>query len=854
MKQILISVLALILSIFAYSQTIIEKPKYGMSTANNVQVEKIELLDTATVFWFHVNAGPGNTILIPGESYIQPVGSTQKLYLTSASGIATNEWVAMPASGEMSYQLFFPKIDSSVTKIDFGEGNEGGSWFIYDIQLKPDQFQSILPEKISGNWFRSDNAQWEISLFDSVAVYQSRVWKYLNYTEKDGLGKISLRCGTKLMDIYAKSFNDSTCLIGETPANLVKYTNQPDESVIPVDTESFKLPVFKVDTVTYFGYIKGFNRRFPQHTGMVYVNDVLVGKQLSYMVKISDDGTFSVKFPHCNPQEIYVRLPFFNNNVFVEPGKTTFHVIDNSNQSTPALFMGDCARINTDLDKLKNINSFNYSEMNAKIPDFSPEQYKAYCFATQKKDLDLLDEYSKTHNISKKAYQIKKASVEYSYASEAMSYTMNFESAYRQKNNVPREQRELPVEIQKPDSIYYSFLTNDLVNNPLAVLTSGYYFFVNRLMFLEILRGAPIGYSTADIVAELEKSGYKFTPEEKELADGIKMSESPEMKKVQDEFQARYGKQQDDFFKKYNDKIKALYKEKAGSFVTTAAITEYLAGQNVVFTDDEKAFLAAKKEFDDNPLVQKQNSFQEKYMKQISEFHNNHRDVMTEIMAQRRLAERNEKVQKILGIQPGLAVDIMTSQEICRPIVSELSPVSNEKIIEYQKNIITPFISSYIALQNNATQATIEANKKLTGSRVNEVPKTTGDKVFDAIMSKYKGKVVYVDFWATWCGPCRSGIEQIKPLKEEMANENVAFVYITNPTSPKITYDNMIPTIKGEHYRVSADEWNVLSSMFKISGIPHYVLVGKDGNVINPELGHLQNEQLKTLLMKHIKE
>jgi len=121
-------------------------------------------------------------------------------------------------------------------------------------------------------------------------------------------------------------------------------------------------------------------------------------------------------------------------------------------------------------------------------------------------------------------------------------------------------------------------------------------------------------------------------------------------------------------------------------------------------------------------------------------------------------------------------------------------------------------------------------------------------------MEKYKGKVVYVDFWATWCAPCRSGIERIKPLKDEMAAENVAFVYITNQTSPKTAYDNMIPTIKGEHYRVSADEWNVLCGMFKISGIPHYVLVGKDGKVINPQLGHLENSSLKTMLLKYIQE
>jgi len=196
----------------------------------------------------------------------------------------------------------------------------------------------------------------------------------------------------------------------------------------------------------------------------------------------------------------------------------------------------------------------------------------------------------------------------------------------------------------------------------------------------------------------------------------------------------------------------------------------------------------------------------------------------------------------------------MQSQDICRSIVAEMTPTADSKLKESLKEITTPFIASFIELKNKEAKARVEANKKQKGAVVNEVPKSTGDKIFDAIMEKYKGKVVYVDFWATWCAPCRSGIERIKPLKDEMANENVAFVYITDQTSPKTTYDNMIPTIKGEHYRVTTDEWNILSSMFKISGIPHGVLVGKDGKVVNPHLNYMDNSQLKTLIMKYIKE
>lgn len=855
MKRILLSAFALILTVFAYSQTIIENPKVGMSTASNVKIEKIELNDTATIMWFHVNNTPGNWISIPKGTYIQPVGAKDKLFVVSSEGIPLNEKYTMPASGQVDYKLAFPKIDASTRKLDYGEANDGGTWFIYDIQIKPEMFKSVVPEKITGNWFRTDNAQWEISLFDSVAIYKSQVWKYQQYSEKDGKGKIGLKNGKKMLNLYLQLVDDKTCMLGESPDRLIKYSLQPEKSVIPADNEPFKLPVFKADTAVYCGYIKGFSRRFQQRTGMVYVNDVLVGTQLSYLLKIADDGTFQVKIPHTNPQGIFVRLPFSFETIFVEPGKTTFHLIDNGNKNNPILFMGESARVNSDLAKLKFINSYSYNQMIDKVLDFSPEQYKAWCQELQKKDLNSLKQYAQTNPLSAKAEQIKQLEINYRYSSIICEYSWNIDAAWRKKNNIPQNQREIDFKPAKPDSTFYNFMTNDLVNNPMAVVTSEYYTFINRLMFLEILRRSTYKQFTfPEIVAEMDKANYKIPKEERDVIIQLQNIETPELKKVQTEFQKKYGEQSKNFNQKYSKHLQEFYKEKKGTNVTYSMIEEYLLGKKVEFSEDEKELIEAQKVFNENPLIEKRNLFYAEYNKAINQFYNDHRVFINALYKKIHESDRKEKLQKMLGIQPGFATDIMASQEYCRPIVTEMTPCTDEKLREFQREITTPFISEYIVLKNKETIARIEANKTQKGANVNEVPKTEGDKVFDAIMAKYKGKVVYVDFWATWCAPCRSGIEMIKPLKEEMANEKVAFVYITSPSSPKGTYDNMIPTIKGEHYYVSADEWNILCGKFNISGIPHYVLVGKDGKVINPHLNHMDNGQLKALLMKHIKE
>ena len=79
--------------------------------------------------------------------------------------------------------------------------------------------------------------------------------------------------------------------------------------------------------------------------------------------------------------------------------------------------------------------------------------------------------------------------------------------------------------------------------------------------------------------------------------------------------------------------------------------------------------------------------------------------------------------------------------------------------------------------------------------------------MFDAILANYKGKVVLVDFWATWCGPCMAAMKEMKPLKDEIKGKDVVFLYLTGETSPLVNFTQTYPTVAGEHYRVSDAQW-----------------------------------------------
>jgi len=108
-------------------------------------------------------------------------------------------------------------------------------------------------------------------------------------------------------------------------------------------------------------------------------------------------------------------------------------------------------------------------------------------------------------------------------------------------------------------------------------------------------------------------------------------------------------------------------------------------------------------------------------------------------------------------------------------------------------------------------------------------------------LAQYENKVVYLDFWASWCGPCRKSFPWLNEMQAKYQDKGLVIIGINLDRDIKNAYSflNAFPT----NFRLYADPKGLLATHYKVVGMPSSYIFSGNGELVEKEVGFKKNEQ-----------
>ena len=607
-----------------------------------------------------------------------------------------------------------------------------------------------------------------------------------------------------------KSASETT---NEVPSDVMNWIQnevaKSDPALERFDSDNF----FSRKMGRIVGYIKGYDPRLGFETGMIYIGNELTREEYPTVLEIAPDGRFEAEIPMVQPVEMYMVINKEGFSCYLEPGTTLGLILDweeylladryrdRRYEFKDIEYFGPLAQINAELRAFKP-ERFDYrKEFTNMIKTLPPLDFKNQVLNQYEVNKDKLNAYLSKNTRSQKAQALLKANIKLISSSDLFDYVSN-RDYYKTQDTT-----NAVLKMEVPDSYYEEIQDLLPVNKFAALATNQYSTLINRLEYANPLM------EVERYVKRPKSRKQKITLEEYFEEEGIVLED------------------------KFRELLKPVSKENWPKQ-------------------------------DSLERVKLWKEFHNKYQAQQETYFKKYRQALPEDRAQTELEKWKKKdslLVNFFGVEKGLANDIIKVRSLKFWFDFWGKETSELVWKSLKEDIVDPFLKAEGQRMYDQTYPQVPDNEELVDGDILApeifkentlvLPKGKGTTAFRNITDAFKGKILFVDFWATTCAPCVGTIKRMKETRKKYKdNPDFEFVFITDESqSPKASYDQFIKEQELENvYRVDQSTYHRFRDLFSFNGIPQYIVLDKAGNVVDADFAmHSFDYELPKILKKY---
>ena len=206
--------------------------------------------------------------------------------------------------------------------------------------------------------------------------------------------------------------------------------------------------------------------------------------------------------------------------------------------------------------------------------------------------------------------------------------------------------------------------------------------------------------------------------------------------------------------------------------------------------------------------------------------------------------------------------EIVTAQAFYKYLSSNRTALSEGNVAYFKKLVKSPTLRKCVLdYQNKLVElehSKLNFSQSLKDNTSFKDDKT-GEELFTRLIAPYKGKIIYLDIWGTWCSPCKHEMQFTGAIKEAMKGKDIVFLYLANGSSDtswkNVIKENHLTGEQVEHYNLPSEQQDMIEKFLGVRSFPTYLVIDKEGKIINrdpmrPSRGQSLIDYLNKLLSK----